>query len=162
MQRRKLIDGRRRPVIIDLDVIEEADGSASSTDVRHFVLQIAQHFLHASLGCGLDVLDRLELCCCGGTLRFVFHRCRKRFLQDPSFPPFVRVSQQNGKRSRRTRASSVTEIQQINVPTGSPIAAFMMLPYVLRLKTRIGSLLSRHIATAEASITPSAFAKTSR
>ena len=44
---------------------------------------------------------------------------------------------------------------------GSPDAIRIILPWVFRLKTRIGRLLSRHIAIEVASITPSDFVSTS-
>src|ERR1035438_10435332 len=45
--------------------------------------------------------------------------------------------------------------------TGSPIDIRIILPRRVKLKTRMGSLLSRHMATAEASITARSRASTS-
>src|ERR1035441_8374177 len=50
----------------------------------------------------------------------------------------------------------------ITVPITSPIDIRIILPIVFRLKTIIGSLLSRHMAIEVASITPRARDNTSR
>src|SRR5579863_2212098 len=50
----------------------------------------------------------------------------------------------------------------IIVPIISPMAIRIILPVVFRLKTTMGRPLSRHMAMAEASITPSAFESTSK
>ena len=42
------------------------------------------------------------------------------------------------------------------LPTGSPIDMRIILPVVFKLKTMMGSLLSRHMAIEVASITPRA------
>ena len=47
------------------------------------------------------------------------------------------------------------------VPIDSPIAIRIIFPVPFRSNTMIGMQLSRHMATAEASITPSAFERTS-
>src|ERR1017187_4000579 len=49
----------------------------------------------------------------------------------------------------------------ITVPIVSPVAIRMILPVVFKLRTIIGSLLSRHMAIEVASITPSARDSTS-
>jgi hypothetical protein len=48
------------------------------------------------------------------------------------------------------------------VPMVSPFAIRIILPVVVKLKTMMGSLLSRHIATALASITARALESTSK
>ena len=50
---------------------------------------------------------------------------------------------------------------RIVVPIGSPIAIRIILPGTFKSNTVIGIRLSRHMATADASITPNAFDKIS-
>ena len=58
-----LVERRGRAVVIDADVVENADRRAAGADGGHVVLQIVDGLLHASLGVGLDFLHGLERVC---------------------------------------------------------------------------------------------------
>ncbi len=47
-----LIERRRRAEVIDANAVEQADGGAARAELRDFVLEICQHFVHFSAGVG--------------------------------------------------------------------------------------------------------------
>src|SRR5436190_15731559 len=112
----KLVQRRRRAVVIDANVIQDAQRGAAGADGRHLMLEIGDRLLHPRLQAALNVLNRTEgLTARSGSI-FCLHR---------------RTS------SNLTRAhpfyNRVTKAYRMTVPTSSPIAIRMILPCWFRL-----------------------------